>query len=107
MTYLKHRMLTDFAAIDANFRKTINRAGFGNESQGHATHKNRARLGKSGHLGSLTGVKNRNRFHHHLEQMLQRGGAEYALLTYCNSWPRRAFRSTASLVREHRAFEED
>ena len=41
-------------------------------------------LAASDHLDSLTGVENRNRFHDHLEQMLQREGGGYVLLTKCN-----------------------
>ncbi len=38
-----------------------------------------SRLSAYDHLDSLTGVENRNRFHDHLEQMLQReGGASMA-----------------------------
>ena len=43
-----------------------------------------SRLAASDHLDSLTGVENRNRFHDHLEQMLQREGGGYVLLTKCN-----------------------
>lgn len=43
-----------------------------------------SRLAASDHLDSLTGVENRNRFHDHLEQALQREGGGYVLLTKCN-----------------------
>ena len=43
-----------------------------------------SRLAESDHLDRLTGVENRNHFHDHLEQMLQRGGGGYTLLTKCN-----------------------
>ena len=43
-----------------------------------------SRLAESDHLDSLTGVENRNRFHDHLEQMLQREGGGYVLLIKCN-----------------------
>jgi GGDEF domain-containing protein len=43
-----------------------------------------SRLAESDHLDSLTGVENRNHFHDHLEQMLQREGGGYVLLTKCN-----------------------
>ena len=43
-----------------------------------------SRLAASDHLDSLTGVENRNRFHDHLEHMLQREGGGYVLLTKCN-----------------------
>ena len=43
-----------------------------------------SRLAESDHLDNLTGVENRNHFHDHLEQMLQREGGENVLLTKCN-----------------------
>ena len=81
---LKHCVLTVFAAIGANCRKAINRAGSGMSRNVTQLTEIASRLAESYHLDSLTGVENRNHFHDHLEQMLQREGGGYALLTKCN-----------------------
>jgi diguanylate cyclase (GGDEF)-like protein len=73
-----------FAAISANCRKAINRAESGMSRNVIQLTEIASRLAESDHLDSLTGVENRNRFHNHLEQMLQREGGGYVLLTKCN-----------------------
>jgi diguanylate cyclase (GGDEF)-like protein len=84
MLRLKHCVLTVFAAIGANCRKAINRAGSGMSRNVTQLTEIASRLAESDHLDSLTGVENRNHFHDHLKQMLQREGGGYALLTKCN-----------------------
>jgi PleD family two-component response regulator len=74
MLRLKHCVLTVFAAIGANCRKAINRAGSGMSRNVTQLTEIASRLAESDHLDSLTGVENRNHFHDHLEQMLQREG---------------------------------
>jgi PleD family two-component response regulator len=74
MICLKHCVLTVFAAIGANCRKAINRAGSGMSRNVTQLTEIASRLAESDHLDSLTGVENRNHFHDHLEQMLQREG---------------------------------
>jgi diguanylate cyclase (GGDEF)-like protein len=96
---------TVFAAIDAIRRKAMDRAAtFGrNIERGRHTISSRitervrgiirdvtqrteipSGQAESDHLDRLTGVENRNHFHDHLAQMLQREGAGYTLLTKCN-----------------------
>jgi diguanylate cyclase (GGDEF)-like protein len=85
MICLKHCVSTVFAAIGANYRKAIDRAESGMSRNVSQLTEITSRLAESDHLDSLTGVENRNHFHDHLEQMLQReGGGGYALLTKCN-----------------------
>jgi diguanylate cyclase (GGDEF)-like protein len=84
MICLKHCVVTAFAAIGANSRKATNHADTGVSRNVTQPTDIASRRAESDHLDSLTGVENRNRFHSHLEQMLQREGGEYALLTKCN-----------------------
>ena len=84
MICLKHCVLTVFAAIGANWRKATNRAESGMSRNVTQLTEIASRLAESDHLDSLTGLENRNHFHDHLEQMLQREGGGYALLTKCN-----------------------
>jgi diguanylate cyclase (GGDEF)-like protein len=84
MICLKHRALTVIAAIGANCRKAISRADSGMSRNVIQLTEIASRLAESDHLDSLTGVENRNQFHGHLEQMLQREGGGYVLLTKCN-----------------------
>lgn len=84
MICMKDCVLTVLAAIGANCRKAVIRSDTGTTS--NVTHLTEiaSRLAGSDHLDSLTGVENRNHFHDHLEQMLQREDGGYALLTKCN-----------------------
>src|ERR1700722_4247348 len=84
MICLKHCVLIAFPAIGANCRKAINRAESGMSRNATQLTEIASRLAESDHLDNLTGVENRNHFHDHLEQMLQREGGENALLTKCN-----------------------
>jgi predicted signal transduction protein with EAL and GGDEF domain len=71
MIRLKH-CATVFAAISANCRKAITGAESGMSRNVIQLTEIASRLAESDHLDSLTGVENRNHFHDHLEQMLQR-----------------------------------
>ena len=105
MICLKHCLSTVFAATNANRRKAIDRAATtdGNIERGRRTISDRiaqpvvgiirdvprlteivSRPAETDHLDRLTGVENRNHFHDHFEQMLQRKGGGYTLLTKCN-----------------------
>ena len=105
MICLKHCLSTVFATTNANRRQAIDRAAItgGNIERGRRTISNRiaqpvvgiirdvtqlteivSRPAETDHLDRLTGVENRNHFHDHLEQMLQREGGGYTLLTKCN-----------------------
>jgi PleD family two-component response regulator len=72
MIWLKHCVLTVFAAISANCRKAINLAESGMCRNVIQLTEIASRLAESDHLDSLTGVEKRNHFHDHLDQMLQR-----------------------------------